>query len=182
MKTTAFNRSCYPLARPALPAAPRAHTPPRYPTGAARLAASELPFSTPGPANGPAASARSARVRGDRPQVLHVDMDSGAAAVLASLLQPEAEVTHVATLAEARRMLENEVFSLVVLDPALPDGDARALLPLLAGTPLLVYSAHQPEWRGNVPAFLPKPWTSARQLWAAISSMLGIASGVSAGD
>ncbi len=93
-----------------------------------------------------------------------------------------AHVTHAATLAQARKLLESDVFSLVVLDPVLPDGDARTLLPLLTGTPLLVYSANQPEWRGAAPAFLPKPWTSARQLWSAISGLLGVPATLTAGD
>lgn len=115
-------------------------------------------------------------------RVLHVDVDSGGAQVLASLLTPEAEVIHAGTVAEARRLLESNVFSLVVLDPAMPDGDARSLLPLLSNTPLLVYSALQPEWRDVRAEFLPKPWTSPRQLWVAISSLLGVPASLAAGD
>jgi hypothetical protein len=181
--TTALKPPCYrfSLGKASMPA--RAHTPARYPTrssDAPRLTAGDaLPSYTEFAE--PAAACRE-RGRSDRPQVLHVDMDTGAATVLSSLLMPEAEVTHVSTLGDARRMLESQIFSLVVMDPALPDGDARSLLPLLSGTPLLVYSANQPEWRGTTPAFLPKPWTSARQLWSAISSMLGIPSVAGAGD
>ncbi|UUZ50595.1 hypothetical protein LP420_12820 [Massilia sp. B-10] len=159
----------------------RAHTPARYPTGATRQCAAE--YASPlCEDDGQAHKRPTTRDRGDRPQVLHVDMDTGAATVLSSLLVPEARVTHVTTLSDARRLLQTDVFSLVVLDPALPDGDARSLLPLLSGTPLLVYSANQPDWRGATPAYLPKPWTSARQLWTAIAAMLGIPSGISAGD
>lgn len=116
------------------------------------------------------------------PRVLHVDSDTSAALVLATLLVPEAHVTHVTTLAEARRLLQTELFSLVVLDPGLSDGDGGALLPVLASTPLLVYSARQPDWREQPRPYLPKPWTSPRQLWSTISRMLGIAPGLSAGD
>lgn len=116
------------------------------------------------------------------PRVLHIDSDASAALVLATLLTPEAHVTHVATLAEARQLLGTELFSLVVMDPGLSDGDGRALLPSLATTPLLVYSARLPDARDPVRAFLPKPWTSPRQLWSTISTMLGIAPGMTAGD
>jgi two-component system phosphate regulon response regulator OmpR len=181
MKTTASKYFCLPLTRAAMPASARAHTPARYPTGASRQAASG--YASPlREDDGQAYQRRDERQRADRPQVLHVDMDTGAATVLSSLLVPEACVTHVTTVAEARRLLQSDVYSLVVLDPALPDGDARSLLPLLSGTPLLVYSANQPDWRGATPAFLPKPWTSARQLWTAIAALLGIPSGISAGD
>ncbi|ATQ74360.1 hypothetical protein CR152_07440 [Massilia violaceinigra] len=116
------------------------------------------------------------------PRVLHIDSDEKTALVLATLLQPEARVTHVATIAEARRLLGTQLYSLVVLDPGLSDGDGRALLPELLTTPLLVYSARLPDARDPVRAFLPKPWTSPRQLWSTISTMLGIAPGLTAGD
>jgi hypothetical protein len=114
--------------------------------------------------------------------VLHLDADPDSAMALASLLAPEAKVSHAATLDEARRLLLNNVFSLVIVDPALPDGDPRVLLPLLAGTPLLVHSASQPEWRDVNVTFLPKPWTSPRQLWLSISTLLGVPGTLAAGD
>ena len=116
------------------------------------------------------------------PRVLHIDSDSGAALVLTSLLMPEAQVIHATTLAEARRLLRSELFSLVVLDPALSDGDGSVLLPVLLSTPLLVYAAHEPQWRPVQRQFLPKSWTSPRQLWSTISTLLGIAPGMTAGD
>ncbi|HEX8478736.1 MAG TPA: hypothetical protein VF663_10405 [Telluria sp.] len=119
----------------------------------------------------------------DVPRVLHVDTETGTAAVLASLLGAEAHVTHVATMAAARQLLQQQIFSLVILDPALPDGDAKLLLPLLADTPLLVYSDQQPAWREVMAApFLSKSWTTARQLWTRMSTMLWDTSAMSAGD
>ncbi len=115
-------------------------------------------------------------------RVLLVDADSTTAAVLGTLLVPEAQVVHVATLAEAHGRLRAEIFSAVVLDPSLPDGDGADLLPALVATPLLVYSVRQPNWCGVQAAYLPKPWTSPRQLWVTISGMLGIAANLSAGD
>lgn len=170
--------------------AARAHTPERHPASPARPLGPAPRLSASGNHLGyveaPQAPESGAKdcVRGalDRPHVLHVDTDRASAVVLAGLLEPEARVTHAATVDEARRLLEGNVFSLVVLDPAMPDGDARTLLPLLCGTPLLVYSAHQPEWRDTPLAYLPKPWTSTRQLWVAISTMLGLPGSLSAGD
>lgn len=109
------------------------------------------------------------------PRVLHIDADAAAVKAIAALVAPEAVATHAATLAQARTLLATHLYSLVVLDPMLPDGDARTLLPLLGTTPLLVYSVNEPAWRSAAsPAYLPKPWTSARQLWVAIAGMLGI--------
>jgi two-component system phosphate regulon response regulator OmpR len=115
------------------------------------------------------------------PRVLHIDADASTALVLSTLLMPEARVTCVPTLELARRALLENVFSLVVIDPSLPDGDAATLLPFLAGTPMLVYAANAPDWRTPA-SFLPKPWTSARQLWVTISGLLGITHAMTAGD
>ena len=62
------------------------------------------------------------------PRVLHIDSDADAALVLATLLVPETQVTHVATMAAAQDLLRREQFALVVIDPDLQDGDGGALL------------------------------------------------------
>lgn len=113
------------------------------------------------------------------PHVLHIDGDHDAALVLATLLVPETHVTHVPTLAEAVQAIRQRRYALVVIDPDLPDGDGVTLLAALreggTDTPVLLYSARQPEQREPASAFLPKPWTSPRQLWRTISELLGIA-------
>ncbi|MRX09758.1 response regulator [Pseudoduganella sp. FT25W] len=114
------------------------------------------------------------------PRVLHVDSDHDAALVLAALLVPETQVTHVPTLAAAQELLHREKFALVVLDPDLPDGDGVDLLAELrayqADARVLMYSARHPEHHNAGSAFLPKPWTSPRQLWRTVSDLLGIGS------
>jgi two-component system phosphate regulon response regulator OmpR len=195
MKPTTMSSKCFSGVRGLSHAgigrgASHAHTPSRHRTGPLRQLGPAPRLSASGHHLGyveapPAAKSGSkdgVRRGLGRPHVLHVDTDSASAFVLAGLLVPEAHVTHAATVAEARRFLEGNVFSLVVLDPAMPDGDARTLLPLLCGTPLLVYSLHQPEWRCTPLAYLPKPWTSTRQLWVAISTLLGLPSNLAAGD
>lgn len=110
------------------------------------------------------------------PRVLHVDCDDNAALVLATLLVPENHVTHAATLAEAEQAIRRERFALVVLDPDLPDGDGAALLAALrrsqSDARVLLYSARSPEPDAHGAAFLSKPSTSPRQLWAAVSQLL----------
>ncbi|TFW26547.1 response regulator [Duganella callida] len=112
------------------------------------------------------------------PRVLHIDSDHDAALVLAALLVPETQVTHVPTMEAARRLLQTEQFALVVIDPDLPDGDGADLLPhvrsLQLGARVLMYSARHPEQHNAGSAFLPKPWTSPRQLWRTVSDLLGI--------
>ncbi|WP_229507033.1 response regulator [Pseudoduganella rivuli] len=116
----------------------------------------------------------------DVPRVLHVDGDGDAALVLATLLVPETQVHHAASLAEAVRAINEQEFALVVLDPDLPDGDGADLLHNLSrrtsAPPVLLYSARHPGLRTPAHAFLPKPWTSPRQLWRTVSHMLGLSS------
>lgn len=116
------------------------------------------------------------------PHVLHIDCDRAAAESLAMLLTPEARVTHVPTVAAARALLQQQIFAAVVIDPELPDGDAADLLPALTAIPLLVYSARQPVWRERAGVYLPKPWTSPRQLFMTMSRLLGIPTPTVAGD
>lgn len=112
------------------------------------------------------------------PRVLHIDSDHDAALVLAALLVPETQVTHVPSMAAALELLQREKFALVVLDPDLPDGDGVDLLPELhmhqGAARVLMYSARHPEQHHAGNAFLPKPWTSPRQLWRTVSDLLGI--------
>lgn len=114
----------------------------------------------------------------EAPRVLHVDRDFDAALVLSTLLVPETRVTHVSTLAAAQDLLQHQRFALVVIDPDLPDGDGVSLLALLqqrhGDTRVLLYSERHPERHATGGAFLPKPWTSPRQLWRAVSDLLGI--------
>ncbi|MDC8759737.1 response regulator [Janthinobacterium fluminis] len=108
--------------------------------------------------------------------VLHIDGDGRAALLLATLLMPEARVTHAATLAAAARAIRHGSFHLVVLDPDLPDGDGAALLDVLqcaaAPPPVLLYAARDSIWRGAASAALLKPATSARQLWHTLAHLL----------
>jgi two-component system phosphate regulon response regulator OmpR len=116
------------------------------------------------------------------PHILHIDRDSASARALAALLTPEARVTHVPTLADARQLLQQKLFSAVVIDPDLPDGDAADLLPALTAIPLLVYSRRPPVWRERSGVYLAKPWATPRQLWTTIATLLGIATPTCAGD
>ena len=112
------------------------------------------------------------------PRVLHIDSDADTALVLTALLVPETRVTHVTTVAAAQALLQTEQFALVVIDPELRDGDGDASLlldnlhHLQHDARVLVYSARHPEANIAGGAFLPKPWTSPRQLWRTVSDLL----------
>lgn len=110
------------------------------------------------------------------PHLLHVDADETTALILATLLVPEIRVTRAASMLEAEALLRQHSFALIVLDPDLPDGDGQVLIRALrergVHTPVLLYSARQPSLHHQAHAFLPKPWTSPRQLWQATCRLL----------
>lgn len=118
------------------------------------------------------------------PRVLHVDSDEDTAVVLATLLAPEIQVVHAATYSQAETLLGQGEFALLVVDPDLPDGDGHTLIRALRQgdqfMPVLLYSASQPMLHHQAHAFLPKPWTSPRQLWRTVSHMLGLESTLAA--
>lgn len=110
------------------------------------------------------------------PHVLHVDADDAAALILATLLVPEIRVSRAATMDSAAARLERERFDLVIVDADLPDGDGQVLVDAVRARgchiPVLLYSARQPSLHHQAHAYLPKPWTSPRQLWQAVCRLL----------
>ena len=111
-----------------------------------------------------------------KPQLLHVERDDTCADMLATLLAPDVEVTRATTLAEARELAATRAFSLVVIDPILPDGDGMAFVREALPAPVLVHAARPPE-RARVAAFLPKPWTSRLRIWSEVSQLLQLGQG-----
>jgi hypothetical protein len=105
------------------------------------------------------------------PRVLLIDMDQDTAAALTTLLVPEAQLVHAGSVLEARRLLETQLFSMVIIDPVLKDGNM--VIHAVHHTPLLIYSANEPLKHELVP-YLNKPYTTPRELWSTISRMLGI--------
>lgn len=105
------------------------------------------------------------------PRVLLIDMDHDTAAALTTLLVPEAQLVHAASVLEARRLLDTQLFSMVIIDPVLKDGNM--VIHALHHTPVLIYSANTPLKHDRLP-YLAKPYTTPRELWSTISRMLGI--------
>lgn len=112
------------------------------------------------------------------PHVLHVDADDATALILATLLTPEIHISRAATMATAAARLAGETFDLVILDADLPDGEGQALIDAMRArgchTPVLLYSARQPGLHHQAHAYLPKPWTSPRQLWQSVCRLLAL--------
>ncbi|WP_221403959.1 response regulator [Pseudoduganella umbonata] len=110
------------------------------------------------------------------PHVLHVDADDSTALILATLLVPEIRVSRAGSMEHAAARLDKEKFDLIIVDADLPDGDGQVLVDAMRARgchmPVLLYSARQPSLHHQAHAYLPKPWTSPRQLWQAVCRLL----------
>jgi CheY-like chemotaxis protein len=110
------------------------------------------------------------------PRILHVEDDRDLAAVVAAGLSGSANVTCVARVSQALRQLEAARFDLVVIDPALPDGDGiTRLVPRLVkkSIPYMILSAEErADAAGTAVAALVKSRIDERQLVDTILSIL----------
>jgi PAS domain S-box-containing protein len=77
--------------------------------------------------------------------ILHIEDDPDITAIVASLLDNEFNVINANTLTQAKKLVSNNHFDLVLLDIGLPDGSGLDILPLLRGedhqTPVVIFSA-----------------------------------------
>lgn len=125
----------------------------------------------------------SRRLSHGKPHILHVEDDPDVLHVVESILQDLAEVTPAQDVAGARGLLERERFDLVILDPALPDGDGTELLPLLrhdsTQIPVVIFSARDeaPTLVHQVNAALVKSRTSNEQLLRTITQLISTTNG-----
>ena len=81
---------------------------------------------------------------GSKPRILHVEDDESIIQVVTSLVDETADIIPAMTVGEARTILEQDTFDLVILDLTLPDGDGSELLPLLSNadgpsTPVVIF-------------------------------------------
>ena len=145
------------------------------------MSAMHAPFDDEGPGLLPPSARALMDAPRNAPRVLLIDHDGMAALALAVLLTPEAQLSHVTTVAAARLKLHQAAYGLVIIDPQHLEGDIAGLLTQLVTTPLLVYSAQEPSWREYADDFLPKPWTSPRKLWSCVARALGLPSPICIG-
>ncbi|MEI6043675.1 MAG: PAS domain S-box protein [Chloroflexota bacterium] len=106
-----------------------------------------------------------------RPHILHVEDDPDMRQVVQLVLYPLAEVSSVASLAEARQQLALQDFDLVLLDLELADGSGLDLLPELGGGDTFPY--HYPHPQRSIPVVIfsaqeGNPAVAAQQVAAAL--------------
>jgi PAS domain S-box-containing protein len=77
-----------------------------------------------------------------KPAILHVEDDEDVLKVISASLGDDVAVTPARSAAEARRMLREERFDLVILDLGLPDGSGADLISVIPlGTAVVIFSA-----------------------------------------
>ena len=85
-----------------------------------------------------------------RPRILHVEDDPDIVSIVSALVGEVAEVTSAATREEARGLIHEQTFDLIILDLLLPDGSGEDLLCDLHRSsnykvPVIVFSAKEPS-------------------------------------
>ena len=114
-------------------------------------------------------------MNGRRPHILHVEDDADIVQVIKVLLKDMADLSNVPSVRDARKLLEEQDFDLVILDLGLADGSGIELLDEIKdGCPIIIFSAQQPdrEITAQVTAALTKTTTSNDQLLATIKQAL----------
>lgn len=111
-------------------------------------------------------------------RLLHVEDDLDIATIVEALLADEYQVTHAGTLNQARHLVNDEVFDLVLLDIGLPDGSGLDLLATLESqkhhTPIIIFSAQDvaPAIAEKVQGILVKSKTDNEKLMRLIKSTI----------
>ena len=115
-----------------------------------------------------------------RPKVLHVEDDPDIFQVVHQVAGDVVDMVQATNLAEARQMLAQCHYDLVILDLDLPDGSGKELLSLmkeaLPPIPVLVFSVHEIglEDAKGVGAALVKSRSDNAQLLATIKRLIGV--------
>jgi DNA-binding response OmpR family regulator len=114
-----------------------------------------------------------------KPCILHVEDDADVVHVVATVLQDIADLNYVGTLQQAREILDQDPFDLIIVDLQLPDGSGLDLLtclqsPLNASTPIVIFSAQEVESSAvhQVAAALVKARTTNQDLLETIRSLV----------
>jgi len=116
---------------------------------------------------------------GGRARVLYIEDDADVFEVVKGIAVHVAVLEQAASLSEARRRLASQVYDLVILDLALPDGSGLELLPLLKKckfkVPILVFSINEmkQEDAQKVDAVLVKSRTNNEELLETIKRLIG---------
>lgn len=109
------------------------------------------------------------------PTILHIEDDTDIIQITQVLVEDLASYHYAVSLAQARQLLAQRRFDLVILDLTLADGTGLALLPAIdSASRILVFTDQEstPELARQVSMVLTKSKTSNDQFLAAVKSLL----------
>jgi CheY-like chemotaxis protein len=131
-----------------------------------------------GPSNNPAHTTATGSTI-DLPIILHVEDDADLSNILSTTLAGRATVICAPTLQAARQLLQTQPFSVLVLDPGLPDGNGLTLLEEVSHLhpqplPIIILSVTEvgPEIQQRVTAAIVKSRVSESRIAEIILSAL----------
>lgn len=119
------------------------------------------------------------RVADMRPRVLHVEDDPDIFQVVHGIVGGVADLDHALNVSEARQLLGQRRYDLVILDITLPDGSGKELLPVLNSAtppiPVMVFSAHEMCMQDlqQINSALVKSRTGNAHLLATVKRLIG---------
>lgn len=113
-----------------------------------------------------------------RPQILHVEDDADIIQVTQTLVEDSADYVYANNLAQARMLLSQQRFDIVLLDLSLPDGSGLELLAQIPQpeTRIVIFSGQEPidVLPEAVSAILTKSKTSNESLLATLKAIMYI--------
>lgn len=111
-----------------------------------------------------------------RPQILHVEDDADIVQVTQTLVEDSADYVYAVNLAQARILLSQHHFDIVLLDLGLPDGSGLELLAQIPQpqTRIVIFSGQEPIGLlpDSVSAILTKSKTSNESLLATLKAIM----------
>ncbi|MDD2332148.1 MAG: response regulator [Candidatus Cloacimonetes bacterium] len=112
-----------------------------------------------------------------KPKILYVEDDADIIEILKQLIGEQAELLAAETIGEARQLIAEKEFDLVILDQRLPDGNGLELIPIIHNNyidpiPIVVFSAYDTDYNEDVAVSLVKSKTSNEELIKTIASIL----------
>jgi len=118
------------------------------------------------------------RIPGKRSRILHVEDDNDIFQIVKSIAADAAHLEQAGSLAEAKQLLNQNRYDLVIFDLGLPDGSGAELLPFLNSTspptPMMIFSANElgSYESAKADAVLVKSRTDNQQLLATIKRLI----------
>jgi signal transduction histidine kinase/DNA-binding response OmpR family regulator len=117
-----------------------------------------------------------ALAHGHKARILHIEDDHDIIQITQTLLEGIADYSYACTITDAKAMLAQRLFDIILLDLMLPDGSGLELLDMIKQQrgQVIIFSGHEPtvDTREQVNAVLIKSKTSNQQLLNTVKQII----------